>query len=430
MAQDNVKDVEAVRAVAPSPLSPARSVRLAAAGMSLIAVCYGMARFAYGLFVPAFREAFVLDASATGAIAAGSYVAYCFGILAATLATPRWGATRVAALAGVLATLGTVLIASAPGGGLLAVGVVLAGASTGVASPPLAHAIARRVQPSARNRLQTVVNAGTGLGVLVSGPIALLAGDHWRVAWWVFAGAAASVTLWVTVTVPSGRRRAAQGEPARQKPPARGRRPFLGVVHLLAAAAVAGGSSAAIWTFGPDLLTTEDRHGQAFATVAWILLGACGLLGAVTGDAARRYGLRAVWLCSMLALGAATAVLAAAPQHPVLALGAHGVFGGVYIALTGVLLLWSTQVFEHQPARGVGLAFLFLALGQAGAAPLLGVLADRAGLPAAFWVASGTALLGALIPAGPHAPRRSAVVRGSTTGCPSSGSGTTSASSP
>ncbi|HRO28827.1 hypothetical protein [Citricoccus sp.] len=177
-------------------------------------------------------------------------------------------------------------------------------------------------------------------------------------------------------------------------------------------------------------MTSDGGHGQAFATLAWIVLGACGLLGAVTGDATQRFGLRTVWACSLVALGAATAVLAAAPQDPVVALLAHEAFGGVYIVLTGVLLLWGAQVFGREPARGVGLAFLFLALGQGGAAPLLGVLADQAGLPAAFWAASGIALLGLLVPAGGQAPNRSAGVRGSTTGWPSSGSGTTSASSP
>ncbi|MBB5750570.1 MFS transporter [Micrococcus sp. TA1] len=416
--------------VGPTLLSPTRALALAAAGMSLIAVCYGLARFAYGLFVPAFRESFALDASATGVIASGSYVAYCAGILAATLATPWWGARRTAVLAGVLATLGTALIALTPGVVLLVAGVMLAGASTGLASPPLAHAIARRVHPGARSRLQTVVNAGTGLGVLVSGPVALLAGEHWRFAWWVFAGAAALVTAWAAVAVPSGPRRAAAGVPVPRRALPGGGRPPAGAAHLLLAAAVVGGSSAATWTFGPDLLTSDGGHGQSFATLAWIVLGACGLLGAVTGDATQRFGLRTVWACSLVALGAATAVLAAAPQDPVVALLAHGAFGGVYIVLTGVLLLWGAQVFGREPARGVGLAFLFLALGQGGAAPLLGVLADQAGLPAAFWAASGIALLGLLVPAGGQAPSRSAGVRGSTTGWPSSGSGTTSASSP
>ena len=52
-----------------------------------------------------------------------------------------------------------------------------------------------QVAPAAHEpRLQTVVNAGTGLGVLVSGPVALVVADDWRVAWAAFAAVALVVT--------------------------------------------------------------------------------------------------------------------------------------------------------------------------------------------------------------------------------------------
>src|SRR4051794_18741042 len=76
------------------------AVRLTAVGMSLIAVCYGLARFAYGLFVPSFRSAFGLDATAIGVVASGSYVGYCVAVVLATAATTHWGARPVGAAAG------------------------------------------------------------------------------------------------------------------------------------------------------------------------------------------------------------------------------------------------------------------------------------------------------------------------------------------
>lgn len=42
----------------------------------MIAVTYGLARFAYGLFVPQLREAFDLSPSQLGVIGAGSYAGY------------------------------------------------------------------------------------------------------------------------------------------------------------------------------------------------------------------------------------------------------------------------------------------------------------------------------------------------------------------
>lgn len=159
-----------------------RDVRLAAAGLSLIAVCYGLARFAYGLFLPVLTEEFGLDGAVAGTIASSSYIGYCVAI--------------------VVAAAGTGLIAAAGSTGVLAVGVVIAGSSTGLASPPLADAVARWVTSDRADRVQTAVNAGTGLGVMVSGPVASLTGHNWRLAWFVFALTAVVVTIWIAVTIP------------------------------------------------------------------------------------------------------------------------------------------------------------------------------------------------------------------------------------
>jgi predicted MFS family arabinose efflux permease len=186
--------------------------RLTAAGMALIAVCYGLARFAYGLFVPAFRAEFGLNDTPLGAIAALSYVGYCFAVLAAAAAVARHGARVTATTAGRIAAAGMVVVASSPNSWTLAVGGLVAGSSTGVASPPLADAIARNVRQCARHdRAQAIVNAGPGVGIGVSGPIALVALGNWRAAWLVFAAIAAAVSIWVAVSVPRRATRTAAG---------------------------------------------------------------------------------------------------------------------------------------------------------------------------------------------------------------------------
>ena len=50
---------------------------LVAPGLALIAVTYGLARFAYGLFLPEMREALDLSETVLGLIGAGSYAGYC-----------------------------------------------------------------------------------------------------------------------------------------------------------------------------------------------------------------------------------------------------------------------------------------------------------------------------------------------------------------
>ncbi|QBR92592.1 MFS transporter [Nocardioides euryhalodurans] len=365
---------------------------LAVAGLSLIAVCYGLARFAYGLFVPVLREELGLDGSTVGAIAATSYVGYCVAIVAATLLTARYGARPVAVAAGVAATLGTAVIAVAGSAAVLAAGVVIAGSSTGLASPPLADAVARSVAPGRRDRVQTVVNAGTGLGVMVSGPVALLTQGSWRTAWWAFAVVAAVVTAWVAVAVP-GRATAVTGAGAPQRP---GLALPPGSARLMAAATSMGLASAPVWTFGRDIAISTGDLGERASTWLWIVLGAAGLLAAFTGHLIARTGLPSAWAGGMLALSATTTAFAVAGQQAVL-FGAAAVFGAVYIALTGVLLVWGTLVHPAAPAVGVGVAFLMIAVGQGIGAPLTGAVSDLTTPRTTFLLAAVVAAAGAAV---------------------------------
>lgn len=405
-----------------TPTAPARSSvwKLTFAGAALIAACYGLARFAYGLFVPTFREAFDLGAATVGALASGSYASYCVAIIISTLLTPRFGGRAIAVAAGTTATLGTVTIALAPNTATLAAGVIVAGASTGIASPPLAHAIAHTVETARQSRVQTVVNAGTGLGVAISGPVALLAHEHWRAAWIAFAALSAAITIWAALTVP--RRTRAPGATAGIHAAGAGLlpRPLLppGALRLIGASLLLGTSSTAIWTFGRDLLVSEGRLSDTASTICWILLGALGVIGAAGGDLQRVLGLRRAWIVTVTVLATSTGLVAIAPSSIVASALALAVFGATYIAASGLLLLWGTRVYADHPAAGVGLAFLVLALGQTLAAPALGGISDLVGQRAAFIVAAAVGLVGALTCA-PHSEqsRRSAASAGQRAAC-------------
>lgn len=371
-----------------------RSVwQLTGAGLTLIGVCYGLGRFAYGLFVPVFREEFTLTPAVAGTVASGAYIAYCIAIIFATLLTPRLGGQAVAVSAGCIAAVGTLTVALAPNAIVLAAGVLVAGASTGVASPPLAYAVARHVPEARRDRVQTVINAGTGVGVAVAGPVALLTHEHWRLAWVAFAVLCTLVTVWNLRMVP-GRTR---GEP-REAASAFLPRPLFpaGSVRLMGGALLMGISSAAVWTFGRDLLVTEGEMSEPASMIGWIILGTFGILGAGAGDLARVVGIRAGWLATMILLGASTALLALLPGNVLGAWTALAIFGASYIVLTGLMLVWTLLVYAQTPAAGVGLSFLTVALGQAVAAPAIGALSELTGAPGAFIAMLPLAIVGGL----------------------------------
>ncbi|MEU7476303.1 MFS transporter [Lentzea sp. NPDC042327] len=361
-----------------------RQVGLICAGTALVGVCYGFARFAYGLFAPAFQQQFALGSTLLGVIGAGSYAGYGIAVVAGFLLTNRHGPRPVAVGAGVFAAAGTALVAVSANGVLLAAGVLVAGVSTGLASPPLAEAIARTVDAARQDRAQSVVNAGTGVGVLLSGPVALVLLDDWRLAWAAFAVVSVAVTAWVVATVPHGRG-ATGRETGSLLPP--------GAAPLLTAAFLLGLASSAVWTFGRDVVHT----GPTAAALMWSLIGLAGLLGAVSGHLTGVLGLRTAWTAVLVLLSAATAALALWPGDVAVSFTAAGLFGASYIALSGLLLVWSTRVHGDRPATGVGTSFLLIAVGQAVGALLAGVAVDHFGHLTAFLGAAAAGLLGAVV---------------------------------
>lgn len=351
---------------------------LIGAGTALIACCYGFGRFSYGLFGPVFGESFGLTATITGAIGAGSYVGYCLAIVASLLLTDRLGPRVVAVSAGVVAAVGIFIIAVAPTAWMLAVGVLIAGCSTGIVSPPLAAAVAQHVPAGAADRAQTVVNGGTGIGVLLSAPIALLLLSHWRGAWLIFAAITAIVTLWVWRSIPPSTARRSSLVVERPWRP--------GTLTLLLASALMGFGSAAVWTFGRDLITTVGGADAARSALMWIVIGAAGIAGALAGDAAQRIGLHRAWTVATVTMASASLLLAAAPSAIALIVVASTLFGAAYIALTGLALLWSARLYPDSASFGVGLSFFTIAAGQAVGAPATGALIDMTGGRTAFVV--------------------------------------------
>ncbi len=356
------------------------------AGAALIGTSYGLARFAYGLFAPDLQRAFAFGPALSGVISAGSYVGYCVAIVVALVLTDRVGARRMAVTAGVVATVGTATVALAPTTAVLAAGILVAGSSTGLASPPLAVAVAHRIHGTARDRAQTIVNAGTGLGVLVSGPVALVLVGQWRLAWGLFAVIAAAVTVWVARTVPAARSGGDEGS--------RGLRP--GTARLVLAAGGLGVASIAVWTFGRDLLTAAGWS-PAGSTTLWVVLGAAGFLGALGGDLATRFGAARSWTVVVLVFAGSTLLIALAPGAPWAVLVAAAGFGAAYVCLTGLLLLWATRLYPDRSSFGVGLAFLVIALGQAAGAPAVGALIGGFGAVTGFVVCAGVGLVVAAV---------------------------------
>ena len=378
---------------------------LVAPGLALIAVTYGLARFAYGLFLPEIREAFDLSPSLLGSIGAGSYLAYCGAVVISLVYTSRAGPRRMAVAAGAAAVVGMAVVAAAPTTWALALGILVAGGSAGLASPPMGEAVARSIRNGLQDRANALINSGTSVGVALSGPAALLLTGQWRIAWAAFALAGLAVLAWNAAVLPrnavadqdgaevgNGPRRARLsfsylvGARARQRS-----------VPLFVAALGLGFSSAAYWTFSRDLVVQVGGLDQAGSTLFWTVIGISGLAGGAAGDLVGRFGLAAVLRGALVSMAASIVLLALAPGVLPLAYASATLFGSTYIVLTGVILVWSVDVFQEIPSAGLGAGFLLIAVGQAVGSPAAGALAGITSPTTAFFSFAGVTVLTGLV---------------------------------
>ncbi|WP_296270902.1 MFS transporter [Pseudomonas sp. UBA6323] len=342
-----------------------REWRLGVTGFGLIAVCYGFARFAFGLFLPQIDADLALPDAVGGLIAGGSFLGYCLAIVVAAQLTERLGARTVAFVA---ASIGMLGIALAPSAFWLAAAVLLAGVSTGLASPPMAAAVAAIVQPQRQDGTNTLINAGTSAGVILSGPVALMFGAEWRLAYGVFAAAACVLAVLAVLHVPRT-----------SVPPVQahaGAALFSATLkRLVVASLLMGAASTALWSFGSEIVAQRLGWQSAGAGLLWVVIGAAGIAGAGAGALVARLGVDWAHRLCLAALAAAI-VLVGLGSAPALTLLGGALFGAAYITLSGIYLVWGVAALSERPATGLTIAFLGIAVGQTLGAPVFGALAS------------------------------------------------------
>jgi MFS family permease len=350
----------------------------AALGAGVIALCYGFARYAYGLFVPRFSDTFGLTTVAVGVLGGLSTAGYGLGLLVSPKTSARSPRGTVL-LAGAAATTGLALMALAPNVVVFGAGIVIAGGSAGLVSPGVAQLIGETVGVPVRARAQTWANTGTGLGLAASAFTPLLA-FGWPAVWATFAVLGAAMTLLAWRTLP-------RTEPAEVATGS-----ARGVAPLVVNSVLIGVTSAPYWTFSSSRLT-EAGLSPVAATWCWFTIGVAGLLGGLAGRAAERIGLRAANLVTWTLAAAGIALLALPHLGLPGALVSSALFGITYMALTGLCILWAADVFPARPARGVTWSFVGLGVGQTAASPLAGAAAAAIGLPAVFGLTGLVALV-------------------------------------
>lgn len=345
-----------------------RTSSIVAAGFSLTALTYGLARFAYGLLLPSIRADLNLSATASGWIGSVAFASYCLGVILAFTLVERLGERRICVFAGLSAAGAMTIAAVSSSGWHIGFAMAIGGLSTGLTSPPLASAVARAMQQSDQARANGVINAGTAVGIVVSGAAAIAFAGNWRELYAGFACLGLLTALWLWWATPP--------HDSRRHAVLFGWRDIraTGAIGLIASAFLVGFASTAVWTFGANIMTDELGFSVDQTAIGWIVLGSVGIAGSITGLLSQRFGMDRVHRISIAMMSLAILTLAAAKLHTPLAFIALGLFGVAYITATGTLLLWGIVIYTSRPALGLGVPFLVVAVGQTAGAPFFGMV--------------------------------------------------------
>ena len=350
---------------------------LIGSGLAVVAVAFGLARYGYGLLLPQMRTSLGLSLGQLGVIGGAGYGSYLVASLACPTLLSRWGPRTTVMAGGTAAVAGMAVCAAATGPLTLGAGVVVAGASPALVWPPYVAAVEEQLPADRRARGHGVINSGTAYGVAVAGPVSLLATGSWRGAWSAFAAVALVATIWAVRTLPSA---------GHSTGGATGAGSLVAVAReqggrLLLAAFLAGLVAGSYATFGVEVAAAQAPLGEASGGVFQTLVGISGVAGGLVGALLARTSLPRLLVATASTLAASCLVLAAAPG---LVLVSAVLYGASFIAIIGLLLIWSNALVPRAPASGIVTAMLAMALGLVVGPPLAGVVAGETGLATVF----------------------------------------------
>jgi len=374
-------------------VKPLAATGFAALGAALIAIAYGLARFAFGLFVPPIRADLGLSPDVIGVVGSLAFVSFILASLIAPLLAHRLGARNTAVLAGLLAVGGLTLISQARDEFMLGTGVFACGLCTGLMMPALSSAVQSIVAPGLQDRVNAVMNAGTSVGIVLSVPAVLFMAGAWRWAYGSFAVLAGIGVIAAWLFIPSASRVTTDSPPSLLRITVR---QWGALARLCGFGFGMGLISSSYWVFAPDLVVDIGGMPPQLTGWLWLAVGVAGLAGATASDFAARNGAAMTQTVGWLALCASIALIAASPSQLPSALVSAAVFGAAYMTLTGLYLVTGIRWLPDHPSVGPVLPFLSISIGQAVGSPLAGWLVKQAGYADAFAAIAAAGLLLAL----------------------------------
>lgn len=372
---------------------------VATAGFVATAIAYGPARMGFGLHLPQIQDDLGLASATAGAISAALFAAFVVATVAASWVVARRGPRTAVLLGCGFALVGTMLVALAPVVSVLAIGVVLAGASAGLCWVPFNEVATRSLRESERGTPLSLVSTGTTLGIATAGVLELLgvlSGVSWRWAWACYVVGAVVAAVVVRFRVPplEGRRGASGVRPSSVRQLGRGALWPVGVAMsfgLTSSVFLAFAAEQAVEAGGVDGLASNATAGVVFA-----VLGAAGLVGVTTSWVERLCGLSNLLGLVFAASAASLALLALWPTSWAGLLGSAGLQGVSIMVISAVLSFWTARLFPERASLAFTVVLIALGTGSVIGPAAAGTLLPMWGSASVFLGAAGLSTLSCL----------------------------------
>ena len=165
------------------------------------------------------------------------------------------------------------------------------------------------------------------------------------------------------------------------------------VLRLISASFLMGAASTAVWSFGGQLASQQLGWGPTGTGILWTCIGAAGIAGAWAGALSARFGIDPVHRTFLGLMAASIIAVGLGTATPAFTLIGGALFGGAYVMVSGVYLIWGVQALPDRPATGLMIGFLMMAVGQTAGAPVFGLLMAGTGPGPAIICFAGIAIL-------------------------------------
>lgn len=365
-------------------------------GLSLgPAVSNGLARFAYGLILPAMQTDLVWSFTEAGWLNTANAAGYLLGALSTFALVDRVGPRRIFIIGIVvtpIALVGSAVFADLWSQSMFRVAAGIAGAGIFISGGAMAATLFRDT-PSQNALAISLYFGGGGLGMIASGAVLPILFDYkgasaWPTAWMFLAGLSAFAVwpaLWAARKCP---------EPSRIHVVVAPRLPMMKKIPLTLGYFLFAVGYIVYLTFLVALMH-EGAAGAALIAACWTLIG-LGVIAAPflwRGVLARSTGGGALAL-ACLATGAATLLPIGIPGSVPALITSVAVFGlSFFIAPTAVTSFARKNLDQAVWGRAVGMFTIVFALGQIVGPVLAGLVSDLTGSVSQGMAAAGFILL-------------------------------------